>query len=301
MQLFYLTSQKGGVGKTTVSWLIACAIKKLHPKARVAFIDGTHAQGSRSLSLAHEKEINNQGLGRVLATLQGGILPGMPWKNQEREIADAADRAMLVLKSVETPVLIDESLEVIFIPAAHVLLKSVMANWKEEQRGALLSLLTARMDYDYCLIDTIADPGGVLQESILNVADACVFLEDLRDYESLAGLGTLVSDARAAGVKIAGAVGNFLSPSVKLDGKKSKSKSAVALDVFTETCFDAKIEVLEVIRGNITSLANSLNVYMIGDKVASSMYVEMQRSPSNRKNLELLVQRIEGLAHRLEA
>jgi cellulose biosynthesis protein BcsQ len=300
MQLYYLSSQKGGVGKTTFGWHTACALKMLHPDARVAFVDATHVQGSRSLSLAHDKEVAGEGFGRALAVLQGGIIPGLSWDQQRKDLDEAAIRAYAAVKNAMTAVLISDGLSVSFIPAAHAVLSEALKRWREESRGELLTLLLSKFEFDYCIIDTIGDPSGVLQESILHVADSCVFFEDLRDYEALAGFGTLVNDARKAGVKIAGAVGNFLNPSIKMGDKKSTTKSAIALGVFTETCFNAGIEVLDVFKSNVTTLASAMNVHKKDGVMASSMYIEMKESPSNRKNLELLARRIETLAHKLE-
>lgn len=300
MQLWHCGSQKGGVGKTTISWHVACATKRRHPKARVVFIDATHVQGSRSLSLAHDKEVAGEGFGRALAMLQGGVVPGIAWSKQAREIDEAADRAYSVVKSSITHVAIGDSLEVLFIPAAHVVLTAALKNWREERRGVLLKKLLDKFEFDYCIIDTIGDPSGVMQESVMQVADSCLFLEDLRDYEALAGFGTLVADAREAGVKIAGAVGNFLNPSVKTDGKKSRTKSAIALDLFSDTCMAAQIEVLDIFKSNVTSLASAMNVYKKAGTVSSSVYIEMEETPSNRKNLETIARRMEALSAKLE-
>jgi len=306
MQLNYIFSQKGGVGKTTFSWHVACALARRNPDKRVLYIDGTHVQGSRSTSLAPQRERDGEGLGRALAILQGGIIPGIPWDRQQSNLVDATARAQAVLKSVLTPVLIGAGLFVWFIPAAHVVLAEVLKRWQEEQRGQLLKLLLDGLDFDYCFVDTIADPKGYMPESMLAIADSVVFLEDMRDCEALAGFGTLVHDARKSGVKIAGAIGNFLDAKVlKMDSvtlRKSRSNGAITFGIFTETCYNAGIDVLDTFTSDMKTLATAMTPYKDSTgAVSCSMYVEMEENSSNRRNLIKLAERMERLAAVLEA
>lgn len=297
MNIYSFISQKGGVGKTAFNWHLACAYAHLYPEKKVLFIDGTHIQGSRSLSLAHDQNQAGDGLGHVLHVAFGNLLPDLPLSRQASAFVRARDLGIELFKSFVVPVVVSGVATLDFMPAAHPILKKVNNpdHWREDRRGQMLSEILSGLTYDYCLIDCTADVGLPLQESVMTIADKVILLQDARDYESLAGLDVLIKSSAHNAV---GLVGNYVDPHIDV---RKISKSVETVNALKKVCETFNLPLLDLIKDGIKSISNGMSVYELDNgMVGSSLYVEADRERSQRKNVDAIAQRFERLAKFLE-
>lgn len=216
MHTISVISNKGGSGKTLISFLIAGAIKKLHPAARVLFIDLTQDQGSRSISLAPDQERKGLGMGRALTPL-------VMADGDEERMAQAAREGAAILRQAIQPVCIVPGIGqkgvIGFAPAASADLdKLAEGTWNKttSPEESLASLLTEiESEWDWVVIDTPGALNSPAVRATMPISDAVVIPCDARVTETLAGLEKVFTAVRkiqktGLDVNLAGLIGNMV-------------------------------------------------------------------------------------------
>jgi cellulose biosynthesis protein BcsQ len=300
MHTLSVISNKGGSGKTLISFLIAGAIKKRHPKARVLFIDLTQDQGSRSISLAPDQERRGLGMGRALTPLV------MADGNEER-MAQAAGEGAAILRQAIQPVCvvpgIGEKGVIGFAPAASADLdKLAEGTWNkttspEEALASLLAEIEA--EWDWVVIDTPGALNSPAVRAAMPISDAVVIPCDARVTETLAGLEkvfTAVRKIQKAGldVNLAGLIGNMVVPT---------AASRETIQTLKDVGAARGIPVLAWI-DHVTTASNALRAYNVevdGRAMrGGGLYFESAMAVgSTARKAETLAQQFEAVAESL--
>ena len=252
-------SNKGGSGKTLISFLIAGAIKKLHPEQRVLFVDLTQDQGSRSISLAPEQERKGQGMGRALTPL-------VMADGDEERMNEAAKEGAATLRKAIQPVCLIPNLGqaglIGFAPAASTDLdKLAEGTWNKSTSPelALAALLGEfEEEWDWVVIDTPGSLNSPAVQAVMPISDAVVIPCDCRVTETLAGLEKVFNQVKkiqklGMDVNIAGLIANMV---VHTAASRETLQTLQAISV------QRQIPILSAI-DHVTTASNALRAYEV--------------------------------------
>jgi cellulose biosynthesis protein BcsQ len=302
MHTLSVISNKGGSGKTLISFLIAGAIKKLHPQTRVLFVDLTQDQGSRSISLAPDQERKGQGMGRALTPL-------VMADGDEDRMAEAAKEGAALLRKAIQPVCVIPGVGqaglIGFAPAASTDLdKLAEGTWNKSSSPELaLACLLGELEseWDWVVIDTPGSLNSPAVQAAMPISDAVVIPCDCRVTETLAGLEKVFNQVKkiqkmGLDVNIAGLIGNMVVNTA------ASRETLTTLHAISE---HRQIQVLATIE-HVTTASNALRAYEVEvDGVpmrGGGLYFEaMTSSPNVRAKAEALAVQFETIATALMA
>jgi len=302
MHTLSVISNKGGSGKTLVSFLLAGAIKKLMPTDRVLFVDLTQDQGSRSISLAPLQERKGLGMGRALTPL-------VMADGDEDRMEEAAREGARLLRQAIQPVCVlpdrGQAGVIGFAPAAsNDLDKLAEGTWSRSSSPELaLSALLGELEeeWDWVVIDTPGSLNSPAVQAALPISDAVVIPCDCRVTETLAGLEkvfTMVKRIQRLGlsVNLTGLIANMVVPTAA--GRET-------LQTLEAISAQRGIPVLARI-DHVTTASNALRAYQVEvDGVAMAgggLYFEaLVPNPQVRAKALALALQFEGIAAALMA
>lgn len=283
MKVFTPVSQTGGVGKSTYAWGIAWRLAAKHPSKRVLFVDMTKSQGTRSMRVAPEHELNGQGLGKALNAVFSLVMPKIPFSKQMDEIEQGLARAHDIVKESVVKVYGDaqKTLSIDVLPAASARLKVVIEDrWHEPEPGTILGglLRTLEDDYDYCVIDVTPDIGCKSVLSVMSIADAVLGIQSVVSEDTIQGVAQFLGAVEDTKATFVGFVANLHDPKFR--------ESNNALGVLEAACREGHQTLLKVVKKQ-GSIANITRVRPTADGqgIMSGPYAEMACEPSTRNTL----------------
>lgn len=301
MKTISVISNKGGSGKSLMSFLIAGAIKKLHPKQRVLFVDLTQDQGSRSISLAPDQERKGQGMGRALTPL---VMADGDEERMEEAAKEGADLLRKAIQPVCVVPGIGERGVIGFAPAASTDLdKLAEGSWNKTPNPelALVALLSELdSEWDWVVFDTPGALNSPAVRSVMPISDAVVIPCDCRVTETLAGLEKVFAQVKkiqklGLDVNLAGLIGNMIVPT---------AASRETIQTLKEISHQRGIPVLAWV-DHITTASNALRAYEVevaGRPMrAGGLYYEamLTTNPNVKAKAEALAEQFEGIAEAL--
>ena len=297
MHTISIVSNKGGSGKTLISFLIAGAIKKLHPKQRVLFMDLTQDQGSRSISLAPDQERKGLGMGRALT-------PIVMADGDEDRMAEAGKEGAETLRKAIQPVCVvpgkGQEGVIGFAPAASADLdKLAEGTWNKSTSPeiALVTLLSElETEWDWVVIDTPGALNSPAVRAAMPISDAVAIPCDCRVTETLAGLEKVFTQVRkiqklGLDVNLAGLIGNMVVHT---------AASRETLQTLRTISEQRNIPILAWI-DHVTTASNALRAYEVevdGQAMrGGGLYFEaMATNPNVRGKAEALAAQFEDIA-----
>lgn len=300
MHTISIVSNKGGSGKTLISFLIAGAIKKLHPHQRVLFMDLTQDQGSRSVSLAPDQERKGLGMGRALTPVV------MADGDEDRMLEAAREGAELLRKAIQpVSVVPGKGMDGVigFAPAASADLdKLADGTWNKSHSPeiALASLLGELEDeWDWIVIDTPGALNSPAVRAAMPISDAVAIPCDCRVTETLAGLEKVFAQIRkiqklGLEVNLAGLIGNMI-----VHTAASRETTQTLQEIGTQR----GVPILAWI-DHVTTASNALRAYEVeidGTPMRGGgiYYEAVTTNPSVRNKAEALASQFEEIAQAL--
>jgi len=211
MSVVSFFSTKGGPGKTTLVFLLAAAIKALHPSAKVGIIDQTSDQGALSGEWASEMELSPEGLGiwRVIHTLADPMASRRADAILPEVLAASVTRIRVIPGRPDTESCIelintgrDIGKDVRDLP------RVVAPNASETLAAPILERIADQLGWDFCLLDLPGSIQDSLSRMFLPCCSTVLIPHDLRSELNFHGFPDLMATLKALQVPVSGFVVN---------------------------------------------------------------------------------------------
>lgn len=276
-------SGKGGVGKSKLNLAVACALALRKERPRVLLVDACQDQGMLSYMFAAQHDVDGRGLGQMI----DGVLTG----KSDAWVVDAYRGCR-----TEIGVGAEGGVKIDFLPAASEVLGDITITnrWIEKSRGDLMGGVLDAIDnafgYDYIVVDTVPLLRIHTTASVMALADAYAVALDVQNIENIAGIDRYIAFTRGLGANLAGIVQNLY------DSKFQASK--LAKEFVDTVCRSSSVPVIVTVPRS-ASVSNTSTVFDDEDGLSVGAYVLLEKDKTQRRHLEVVIQRFETIANAL--
>ena len=242
MNVASIFSTKGGSGKTTLVFLLAAAIKKLVPTARVGIIDATSDQGALSGEWAFEKEEDADGLGlwRMIHTL----IDPMASRKAATLMAEILPKSVTTIRVIPGVPAEEGSIELIntcrdFGKLLRDYPQVTSRSAAQDVGVPILTEVADQLGWDWCLLDLPGSIQDSLSKMLLPNCTTVIVPHDLRSDMNFHGFPDLMATLEALSVPVSGFLVNQREDSMAFRDAYGLLESMIADP--EDACFEKPI------------------------------------------------------------